>query len=143
VRVLSDRGGAERVLGVVFSMPFGTDYRKALAEAESANAVAAEADAMGVRRMVEQSAWAVVQSADSRHQQWQSHRYALAAQDAATARTRRAWELGEAPLSEYLLVQRNLRQARLTEALVRVDALQAALLVRIDAHQLWHPGAAE
>jgi outer membrane protein TolC len=143
VRMMSDRGGAERVVGVVFSMPFGTDYRSALAAAESANAAAAEAEAIGVRRMVEQGAWAAVQDADSKREQWQSHRYALAAQNAATTRTRRAWELGEAPLSEHLLAQRNLRQARLTEAQARVDALQAAALVRIDAHALWHSDVAE
>jgi outer membrane protein TolC len=143
VRVLSDRGGAERVVGVVFSVPFGTDYRNALAATESANAIAAEAEAAGVRRMVEQGAWLTVQAADSKRHQWQSHQQALAAQTAAVTRTRRAWELGEAPLGEYLLAQRNLHQARLTEAQARVEALNAALLVRIDAHELWHSAAHE
>ena len=54
------------------------------------------------------------------------------------APTRRAWELGEAPLAEYLLTLRNLRQTRLGEAQARIDALQASALVRIDAHALWH-----
>src|SRR5260221_12829235 len=40
-------------------------------------------------------------------------------------------------LAEYLLTLRNLRQTRLAEAQVRVDALQASALVRIDAHALW------
>ena len=44
VRVLSDRGGTERVVGVVLSIPFGTDYRSARAATESANAAAAEAE---------------------------------------------------------------------------------------------------
>ena len=63
---------------------------------------------------------------------------ALAAQTTASNRTRRAWELGEAPLAEYLLTLRNLRQTRLGEAQARIDALQASALVRIDAHALWH-----
>jgi outer membrane protein TolC len=138
VRVLSDRGGAERVVGVVLSIPFGTDYRSARAATESANAAAAEAEAADVRRAIEQGAWLAVQAAQSKRAQWQSHQQALAAQTAANTRTRRAWELGEAPLGEYLLSLRSLRQARLAETQARVDALQAAMLVRIDAHAMWH-----
>ena len=68
----------------------------------------------------------------------QAHQRALQAHQAASERTRRAWELGEATLSEHLLAQRQLHQARLAEVRARVEALQAALLVRIDAHALWH-----
>ncbi len=140
VRLLSDRGGAERVVGVVFSIPLGTDYRRAQADTESANAAAAEAEAADVRRGIEQSAWLSVQAAQSKYAQWQSHRQALSVQTSAQARTRRAWELGEAPLGEYLQSLRSLRQAHLAETQVRVDALQAALRVRIDAHAMWHSG---
>ncbi len=139
VRVMSERGGAERVYGVVLSIPIGTDYRSALAATESANAAAAEAEAAGVRRTIEQAAWATAQAAESRLAQWQSQQQALVAQATASTRARRAWELGETPLGEYLLAQRNQRQARLAEAQTRVDALQALLLVRVDAHELWHP----
>lgn len=142
VRFMSDRGGAERTAGVVLTVPFGTSYRNALARGESAHAVAAEAEAAGVRRAVEQGAWAAVQAAESKLAQWQSFTHALAAQQAASQRTRRAWELGEAPLSEHLLAQRNLRQTQLAEAQSRMDALQAGLLVRIDAHALWHSHSA-
>ncbi len=41
VRMMSERGGAERVIGVVLTVPFGTDYRSAMAATESANAAAA------------------------------------------------------------------------------------------------------
>jgi outer membrane protein TolC len=122
VRVLSDRGGTERVVGVVLSIPFGTDYRSARAATESANAAAAEAEAADVRRAIEQGAWLAVQAAQSKRAQWQSHQQALAAQVAANTRTRRAWELGEAPLGEYLLSLRSLRRARLAETQARVDA---------------------
>jgi len=137
LRMMSERGGNERVVGVVLSIPFGTDYRSAKAEIETANASAAQMEAVGVRRTVERSAWATVQAASSKYAQWQSQRLALAAQESAGKKTRRAWELGEAPLAEYLLAQRNLRQSRLAESLARVDALQAGLLVRLDAHDFW------
>lgn len=138
LRLLSERGGAERTVGLVLSVPLGGGYRSARADAEAANAAAAEAEAAGVRRLVEQTAWLTVQAADSRREQWLSQQRSLAAQETAGRRLRRAWELGETPLGDYLLAQRNLRQARLAEALARVDALQAALLVRVDAHELWH-----
>ncbi len=93
---------------------------------------------LGVRRAVEQSAWVAAQAVDSKRTQWQSFAQALAAQTTASNHTRRAWELGEAALAEYLLTLRNLRQTRLAEAQARVDALQASALVRIDAHALWH-----
>ncbi len=141
LRLLSERGGAERTVGLVLSVPLGGGYRSARADAETANATAAEAEADGVRRIVEQTAWLTVQAADSRREQWLAQQRSLAAQETAGARMRRAWELGETPLGDYLLTQRNLRQARLAEALARVDALQAALLVRVDAHELWHADA--
>ena len=136
--MLSDKGGAERTVGVVLSVPLGGDYRAALAAQESAMAAAAEAEALQVRRTVEQGAWVAEQGAVSRLAQWQAHQRALQAHQAASERTRRAWELGEATLSEHLLAQRQLHQARLAEVRARVEALQAALLVRIDAHALWH-----
>lgn len=142
VRVLSDRGGRERTVGVVLSIPIGTSYRSAIANAENANANAAEADAADMLRTVEQEAWISVQAAQSKHAQWQALQQALTAQTAASQRTRKAWELGEAPLSEYLLALRNLHQARLAETQARVDALHAALRVRIDAHAMWHNAAA-
>ncbi|MDE2503080.1 MAG: TolC family protein, partial [Burkholderiales bacterium] len=141
VRLISDRGGAEKVVGLVLNIPIGTDYRSAMAVSESANAAAAEAEAAGVRRAVEQAAWATAEAAQSRLVQWQAQQQALVAQAAASQRTRRAWELGEAPLAEYLLAERSQRQARLAEALARVDALQALLQLRVDTHELWHAEA--
>ncbi|TGY31035.1 MULTISPECIES: TolC family protein [Stenotrophomonas] len=139
VRVMNDRGGAERAIGLVLSVPIGYTHRSALAASESANALAMAAEADGMRRMIGQEAWATVQAAESRLAQWQAQRVALAAQTTATRRTRRAWELGETALGEYLLALRSEHQVRLAEAQARVDALEAGLLVRVDSHELWHP----
>lgn len=142
VRVLSDRGGRERTVGLVLSIPVGSAYRSAIASAESANAHAAQAQAADTLRTIEQEAWLAVQAAQSKHAQWQALQQALTAQTAASQRTHKAWELGEAPLSEYLLALRTLHQTRLAETQARVDALQAALRVRIDAHAMWQHTAA-
>ena len=94
-----------------------------------------------MQRTIRQAAWVSVQTATSTYDQWNARQQALEAQKAASLKTRRAWELGEAPLAEYLLATRNLRQAQLEEASARVDATQAALMVRIDAHDMWHSGS--
>ena len=139
LRMMDERGGAERAVGLVLSVPIGTRHRSALAAGEAANATAAEADAAAVRRMIEQGAWVTTRAADSLLAQWQAQQQALAAQSAASRRIRRAWELGEAPLGEYLLAQRSQRQAQLAEASARIDALEAGLRVQVDSHELWHP----
>lgn len=141
LRMMSERGGAEKVVGVVVSIPFGGEYRRAEAERETANASAAMVELNRMQRTIRQAAWVSVQTATSTYDQWNARQQALEAQKAASLKTRRAWELGEAPLAEYLLATRNLRQAQLEEASARVDATQAALMVRIDAHDMWHSGS--
>ena len=143
LRVLDDRGGAERAVGLVVSMPLGGRYRRDVAAREAARADMAEAEADGVRRTIAREAQATADLAETRHAEWQAMQAAAAAQDAAAARTRRAWELGEAPLAEWLLAQRSARQARAAEVRSRLDALEAALRVRIDSHELWHDNADE
>ncbi|MCC7247819.1 MAG: TolC family protein [Lysobacter sp.] len=139
LRMMSDRGGAESALGVVLNVPIGGRYRRALSDKAEADAAAAAADAANVRQTIEQDAWDAAHAADSRLAQWRSQQRAVAAQTSAAARTRRAWELGETGLGEYLQAQRLHRQARLAETLARADALEAALLVLVDSHELWHP----
>ncbi|WP_147654177.1 TolC family protein [Vulcaniibacterium gelatinicum] len=138
LRVLDDRGGAERAVGVVLSVPLGGRYRRDVAAREAARADMAQADVDGMRLSITREAQATADLAEARHAQWQALQAAATAQEAAAARTRRAWELGEAPLAEWLLAQRNARASRSQERQARVDALEAALLVRIDSHELWH-----
>lgn len=143
LRVMDDRGGSERVIGLVMSMPLGGRYRSEVAQREAAQALVAQADADGMRALVEREAWATAQAAEARLAQWLALQAAAQAQASATTRTQRAWELGEAPLGEWLLAQRNARMARSAELRGRVDALEAALMVQVDSHELWHPDEAE
>ena len=139
VRIMNDMGGTERVIGLVLSVPIGYAHRNALAVAEAANASAMQAEAGGMRRLVEQEAWASTSAAESRFTQWKALHAALAAQEAASQRSRRAWELGAGTLGDYLLAERSTQQVRLAEAVMRADAVEAALRVRVDSHELWHP----
>lgn len=143
IRVLNELGGAEQAVGLVLNLPFGGSHRSALAARERANADVFEAELASVTRMIELKARQTTQAVEQLHARWQARYQALAAMQRASERTRRAWELGEADLSEYLLAQRNHRQAQLDETQARVDALEAIQRVHVDSHELWHPELAE
>jgi hypothetical protein len=135
VRVLSDRGGTERVVGVVLSIPFGTDYRSARAATESANAAAAEAEAADVRRAIEQGAWLAVQAAQQARNGNRTSRRWLHRSPPTPARAGPG-ELGEAPLGESCCPCAAYGEPAWRKH--RRGMLQAAMLVRIDAHAMWH-----
>lgn len=139
VRVMRERDGAESAIGIVLGIPFGGARRAANADREAARADAMQAQAQAMRRQIEIEAWETVHRAESLRDAWRMRVVALEATTAVAARTKRAHELGETSLTELLFAQRNARQAALDEARARVDALEAALLVRIDAHETWHP----
>ena len=143
LRVLDDRGGAERAVGLVVSVPLGTRYRRDVAEREAAHAAKVEAEEAMVRLEIVRDAQATADLAEARQAQWQALQAAALAQEAASARTRRAWELGEASLPEWLQAERMARASRAQERVARVDALHAALRVRIDSHELWHDSDTE
>ena len=138
LRVMEDRGGAERTVGLVVSMPLGFRHRDEVAQREGALALAAQAEADGMRAMIEREARDATLAAEARLAQWQALQASADAQAVATTRTRRAWELGEAPLGEWLLARRDAHAARMAAVRARVDALEAALKVQVDSHALWH-----
>ncbi len=138
LRLLHDRGGAERALGLVFSIPIGGRYRAALSDAESANASALHSDSLAMRRDIQREAEQTVHLAIQLREGWLAQQRALAASGEATRRVRRGWELGELPLADWLLAERMHRQIALAEAAARVDAERARLRVLVDSHELWH-----
>lgn len=138
LRKMSERGGEEQIVGLVFSMPLGGGQRRALASAEAANAAALHGDAAAMRRDISHEAVVTVTQATRLAAQWQAQREALAASAAALQRVKRGWELGEIGMSEWLQVQRQHHQIAATEADARADAEAARLRVQIDAHDIWH-----
>ena len=91
-----------------------------------------------MRRDIEREAEQTVRMVAQTRRQWQAQQRALLASTEASRRVRRGWELGELPLSEWLLAERTHRQIALAEASARVDAEQARLRVLVDSHDLWH-----
>ena len=137
VRVFSERGGAERGAGVVFSVPLGGSHRKALADEAGASASAARAEEQLARFTVQETADADVTEARYRLAAWQRARETVGAQMAALAKLRRGHELGEIDLADLLLGERMVHDAFRIEAAARTDAVRAITKLRIDSHELW------
>ena len=137
VRVFSERGGAERGAGVVFSVPLGGSHRKALADEAGASASAARAEEQLARFTVQETADADVTEARYRLAAWQRARETVEAQMAALAKLRRGHELGEIDLADLLLGERMVHDAFRIEAAARTDAVRAITKLRIDSHELW------
>lgn len=138
LRTLRERGGDERALGIVFSMPIGGRHRVAIAQADAATAEAAHGDVAAMRRDITREAEVTVLTAATLREQWQAQQRALQASNAATQSLKRGWELGELSLAEWLLAQRTRGQIALQEATGRADAEEARLKVLVDSHAIWH-----
>ncbi|MEJ2408173.1 MAG: TolC family protein [Novosphingobium sp.] len=137
VRMFSERGGAERGAGVLFSMPLGGGHRSALADQADAEAGAARADAMAVRFAVKEMAEADMTEARFRYTAWQRARDGLTAQLAALAKLREGHKAGEIDLSDELFGERQVHDAFRTEASARTEAMRAITRLRIDSHAIW------
>ncbi len=137
VRLFSERSGAERGAGLLFSMPLGGGHRASLAEQAAAEANAARSEAALARFAVQEVADANLAEAEFRHTAWQRAHEALKAQMAALAKLRRGQELGEIDLSDLLLGERMVHDAFRAEANARMEAVRAITLLRINSHDLW------
>ncbi len=138
LRMMNDRGGSERVMGLVVTMPLGGRHRSAVAAAEGASAAALHGDAAKMRREIEREAGQTVRMVKQARRQWVAQKRAMTASDEARRRTRRGWELGELSLAEWLFAERTHRQIAFAEAGARADAEEARLRVLVDSHELWH-----
>ena len=137
LRVFSERGGAERGAGVVFSVPLGGSHRKALAQEAGASASAARAEEQLARFAVQETADADVTEARYRLAAWHRARETVEAQMAALGKLRRGHELGEIDLADLLLGERMVHDAFRIEASARTEAVRAITKLRIDSHELW------
>jgi outer membrane protein, heavy metal efflux system len=137
VRTFSERGGEEQGLGVYISTPFGGARRSAASAASAARASAAQIDLARVRREIEIQGRTDAASVQSSQLVWRSAMNAVNAGTAAAGRIRRGADLGELDLSEVLLADRQLHEARRAEITARTQAWRALVNLRLDAHDLW------
>jgi outer membrane protein TolC len=137
VRLFSEQGGREQGAGVFVSTPLGGARRSAVARSEAARASVARADLARVRRDVSELADRDIAAVLSDRAAWTSASAAVQAQEAALARTRRGFELGELDLAGVLLAERQAYEARRAEITARTAAWRAAVRLSVDAHVLW------
>jgi outer membrane protein TolC len=137
VRTFNERGGAESGVGVFVSIPFSGGRRAAVADRQIANASAARVRLVRMEREVRATAQRDVIQARTGLAAWSGAYQALAQTRTATELVRRAYQLGERDLSELLLAERQLFEARRAELDSRTMAHQAVLKLALDAHELW------
>jgi outer membrane protein TolC len=137
VRVLSERTGAERAVGLMVSIPLPGAYRSSLAAEARAEAMAAAARLEATRRALEETAAQDVAQMQATLEAWQPLRQAAADAESHQRRAQRAYELGESSLAELLLSVTSSADTLHEELLARLAAHEALARLRIDAHELW------
>ncbi|HEX5392020.1 MAG TPA: TolC family protein [Rhodocyclaceae bacterium] len=137
IRVGSELGGDERVVGLVLSIPLPGSARFATARSQNAMADAAASQEAAVERKVRAEAETLVAQARAAYDAWERSEAAAAQARQAAKLTERAKTLGEADLAQWLLAQRQAHEADLNALLARIDARETAARLALDAHQLW------
>lgn len=137
VRVLNERTGAERAVGLMVSVPLPGAYRSSVAGEARAEATAAAARLEATRRALEETAAQDVSQMQATLEAWLPLHQAAADAQSHQRRAQRAYELGESSLAELLLSVSSSADTMHEELLARLAAHEALARLRIDAHELW------
>ena len=136
-RVLSERDGAERGVGVILSIPLGT-VRRGL-QTQQAAAAAAELGA-NVQAEIREMKLALAQreqAAAALWQQWQAWQDAAIAAESRATRLSTGWALGEMSFDVLLQARRSAAEARTREIEARASVHSANAGLLLDAHAFW------
>lgn len=141
LRVLSERDGAERGVGLTLSIPLGVARRGW--QAQQATAYAAE---LGARLDAEVREMKLAlqqreQAANALWQQWQAWQAAALAAETRAERLKIGWELGDVAFDLLLQSRRAAAEARTREIEARAAVHLANAGLLLDAHAFWlgHP----
>lgn len=137
IRVFSERGGQEKGIGIIGSIPLGGGHRRAVRDQAAADANAAGQDLARIRREIQAMAAADVSIVRARDMLWKSRVAAATSAEAAASRTERGYRLRQIDLSDSLLARRQANEARRQEIEARGDLLRSIVRLEIDAHKLW------
>ncbi len=129
----SDRGGREHIVGLQFSMPFGSAARvarerSALAEVDAAQWRLQDARAQTLAAFARLYALAQSQASGALALERASQ-----VQSQASARMLRAYQLGEAGISDWLVARRSALDAVRQALQARFNAAESAALLRLQA----------
>lgn len=137
VRVGSETGGDQRIVGVSLTIPLPGSARSAASRGQAALADMAASQEAAVRRKVQAEATALRVQAEAALEAWQRADEASQQTTEAARLTERARLLGEADLAAWLLARRQAHEAALTALLARSEARENMARLQLDAHQLW------
>jgi outer membrane protein, heavy metal efflux system len=137
VRMLQDRGGSEKNLGLTLSMPIPGEYRRRQAEVALARADVAQERAQETRAKVEAMASQVSLTALSAKAFWQIRANISKQTETNAQLSSRAYALGEASLAETLLARRNAIEALNLAEQAQLDALESYSRLLLDTHAIW------
>lgn len=137
LRYLSERNGAERVLGLTLSVPIPGEYREAGLRSALAQAdIRAEREQAALRRIAGEAV-AQYRLATGSLETWTRAKLAAERLVEHAALAGRAYALGEGTLNDVLLARRMANEARLAESSAQADAQEARYRLLLDAHRLW------
>lgn len=143
VRMGSSRGGNERMLGVVLSVPFGGPARQAGAEAAALRASAAERQADELARQLQAEAAHRVLARDAAAATHQRQREAAQRLTEVADTLARGFALGEGSLSDLLAARRLAHEQALAAAQAAIELRLAALRLQLETGTLWAWPAAD
>jgi len=137
LRYLSERDDTERILGVVVTVPFSGEARRATADGALAQTDVATRREAAVLRRLEAEVAALYASASVGREAAERAAGAAAGLRQNSELAARAYALGESSLADVLVAQRYAIEARLAATLARLDAVESRYRLMLDAHELW------
>lgn len=137
LRFSSEQGGDEKILGAYVSIALPGAARSAERDAAQAEAQAAQVRANAIKARLSQEAEVEHLGTLHHYDAWLSAKESSVAFQKQAEGTARAYQLGEADLSESLTVRRLALEAQLGEISARADALETFYRLHLDAHRLW------
>lgn len=138
-RLFSERGGAEKGLGLVASIPLGGRYRARATDEAVAMASSAKLEHGVVVREVQVMADADLSNANTRLVVWEQVREARIRAESVSERAGKGYALGAIDLADLLFAERQANDARRAEISARADAGRAIVKLEIDSHTIWAP----
>jgi outer membrane protein TolC len=138
-RLFSERGGTEKGVGLVASLPLGGRHRSRAADEAEAMASSAQLELGVVERDVQVMADADLSNAQTRLIGWEQVNEARIRADSTSERTRKGYQLGAIDLSDLLYAERQANEARRQEIAARAEAGKAIVKLEIDSHTIWAP----
>lgn len=137
LKLASERGGQEHVVGLHLTIPLPGEGRSAAVRAGAAEADAAAAREAHVRAKIETEAQRTVSQAHSTFAQWQRLADVAARMEENMRLLEKAWRLGEGQFGELQTARRQAIEARLAATQAQLDANEARYRLLLDAHELW------